>query len=354
MKTWQLLKKNPDQFNRYFVKEYIIKAARKFFEEKNYHELESPILAPALPQERYLDVLSTDIKLADGSVKKTYLIPSTERYNKIILAAGLGNHFVITKVFRGLEDIGPNHSPEFTMMEWYDLDCTYNDLMKDCEVLINLMKKTIDEKFGAEHSAKLIYADQEIDLTPPWPRISISEALEKFCNVKFADIQTLDQIKTAAKLKGYDASNDNDWQSIFEFAFLNEIENNLPKDKPCFLYDFPRIMCPLVKVKESNPLVCEKVELYIAGKEIANGYTELRDWEEQDKRFKEEQAARIELGKDPVAFDHELVEALKSGLPAVAGIGMGLDRLAMIFANARNIAEINYFPAVEFFDKDEE
>ena len=350
MKTWQLLKNNPDLFGRYFIKEYIIKAARKYFVDKNYHELESPILASALPQERYLDVLSTNITLAGGAVKKAYLIPSTETYNKKVLAAGLGNHFVITKVFRGLEDIGPNHSPEFTMMEWYDLNSTYVDLMKDCEELIILMKENIDKNFKAKYSPIIHYGDYNIDLTPPWPRISVSEALIKYSNLKLEDIQTLDQIKSAAKLKGHTIDDKDDWETIFELIFMNDIETNLPNDKPIFIYDYPRILCPLTKVNESNPLVCEKVELYIAGKEIANGYTELRDWEEQEKRFKEEQAARILLKKDSILFDSDLVEALKSGIPPVAGMGMGIDRLAMIFANAQNISEINYFPATELFE----
>jgi elongation factor P--beta-lysine ligase len=350
MKTWQLLKKNPDQFGRYYIKEYIIKAARKYFEDKNYHELESPILASALPQERYLDVLSADIKLANGLVKKAYLIPSTETYNKKILAAGLGNHFVITKVFRGLEDVGPSHSPEFTMLEWYDLNCTYNDLMRDCEELILSIKRYIDSKFNSKPSSIIQYRKMNIDLSSPWPRISVSEALEKFSKIKLENIQTLDQIKKIAKSKGFDISESDDWESIFELIFLNEVEPNLPKNKPCFVYDYPRILCPLTKVNELNPLVCEKVELYIAGKEIANGYTELRDWKEQERRFKEEQVARIKLRKEPVAFDSDLIEALKSGLPPVAGIGMGLDRLAMIFANANDISEVNYFPATELFD----
>jgi elongation factor P--beta-lysine ligase len=121
MKTWQKLKENPSLFQRYYVKEYIIKAIRKFFENRKYHELESPILAPALPQEHYLNLLTVKINSKNGNGKNTYLIPSTERYNKIILAGGLGNHFTISKVFRDLEETGSNHIPEFTMCEWYHL-----------------------------------------------------------------------------------------------------------------------------------------------------------------------------------------------------------------------------------------
>jgi lysyl-tRNA synthetase class 2 len=350
LKTWQQLKANPDLFPRYFVKEYLIKAVRQFFEARNYHELESPILAGALPQERYLNVLSTQIDLKDKSAKTAYLIPSTETYNKKILAAGLGEHFVITKVFRGLEDIGPNHSPEFTMLEWYHLNATYKDLMTDCEELFVHIKKYLDTKFNREHTLKFTFQGQEIDLTPPWDRLSITEALEKFCNLKLSEIQSLEQIKAAAEAKGYRPLPGDDWQAIFELIFANEIEPKLSESKPTFLYDYPKVMGPLTKVNAENPLVCEKVELYIAGREIGNGYTEQLNAEEQEQRFLQEQSARKELGLPEVAFDYELVEALKSGLPDVAGIGMGLDRIAMILADAKSIAEVNYFPATEMFE----
>jgi lysyl-tRNA synthetase class 2 len=110
------------------------------------------------------------------------------------------------------------------------------------------------------------------------------------------------------------------------------------------------MLCPLTKVKVSDRLVCEKVELYILGKEIANGYTELSDWQEQQKRFEEERTARKRMGMSEIKLDSDLVEAIKSGIPPVAGIGMGIDRLAMLFADAKSIAEINFFPATEMFE----
>lgn len=350
MQTWQKLKNDPTLFNRYFVKEYVIRAVRKFFEDRKYHELEAPILASSLPQERYLDVLETKLELRGEAKPRTaYLIPSTETWNKKILAAGLGEHFVITKVFRALEAIGPNHSPEFTMLEWYHLNATYFDLMSDCEELVNKINNYLNEKFEKPASNVIKYQGQEIDLTPPWPRFSIPELLEKYVDVKLEDIQTLEQIRKVAQDKGYKVYDEDDWQIIYEEIFLNEVEPHLPMNTPCFLYDFPRILCPLTAVNEKNPLVSQKVELYIVGKEIANGYTELRDWEEQKRRFDGEQIARAEMGRKPIAYDHQLVEALKSGLPDVAGIGMGIDRLAMIFADVENIADINYFPATELF-----
>jgi len=349
MKTWQLLKKNPHLFPRYYIKEYVIKACRKFFEDKEYHELESPILAGALPQERYIDVVTAHLGFKNGQINQAYLIPSTETFNKKILAAGLGNHFVISKVFRGLEDIGPSHSPEFTMLEWYDLGKTYVDLMNNCEDLINYINGFINSK-TKRPGKSISYKGNKIDLSTPWPRKSVDELLNEHSSESLSKIDTLESITKCAKSKGYTISADDDWQSIFELIFLNEVEPNLPKDKPCFVYDYPRILCPLTKPSDKNAAVCEKVELYMGGFEIANGYTELLDADEQLKRFNEESTARKKLGKENIRIDLDLIDALRSGLPPVAGMGMGLDRLAMIFADASSISEINYFPANEMFE----
>ncbi|MEP7103109.1 MAG: amino acid--tRNA ligase-related protein [Candidatus Dojkabacteria bacterium] len=354
MKTWQLLKQNPELFERYFVKEYIIKACRKFFENKNYHELESPLLTPYLPQERYMDPMRVDLELKGQKLKKeVYITPTTERYNKVLLSAGFGEHFVITKVARDLEDISPNHGPEFTMLEWYHLDANYKDMMDDTEDLIisildYLKKHSKLDKFS--NGYKLTFQGQEIDFSKGWDRLSVSDALEKFAGLKLESIQTLEQIKEAAIKKGHTVEGVEDWQALFELIFITDIEPNLSKTKPTFIYNYPKILGPLTKPNVENPLVCEKVELYIAGKEIANGYTELTDGNLLEQNFKEEEGARKKLGKDSITFDNDLVDAVKSGMPEVGGVGMGLDRLAMIFTDAKNIAEVNFFPATEWFE----
>lgn len=350
MKTWQKLKKDPKLFRRYFVKEYIISAARKFFEDRGYHELESPIFAFALPQERYLDPFRTSIQLPNSRKEEVYIIPTTETYNKKILAAGLGEHFVISKVARAMEDIGPNHSPEFTMLEWYHLNANYFDLMDDCEDLLRSMKQFVDKKLGREFSFEFLYQEHSIDISPGWDRVDLSLALEEHCDIKLSDIQDHKNFAEIMKSKGYNINFEEDWQTLFEWVFTSEIEGQFSSRRPTFVYNYPKQVCPLTKLNTENPLVCEKVELYIAGKEIANGYTELRDWKEQKRRFKEEQAARQKLGKRSIKFDYELIEALRSGIPPVAGIGMGLDRLAMIFANTKSISDVNYFPAQEWFE----
>jgi len=361
MATWLTLKKDPPLFQRYFIKEETIRAIRKFFEQRNYHELESPILTDSLPQERYLDILETKIDFSNGSSKTAYLLPSTEKFNKKMLAAGLGNHFVITKVFRALEEISPNHSPEFTMLEWYEVGCDYINLMDSTEELVKEIishlnnkfkirnsKSETNSKFQNQNSKLITYQGQTINFSQPWDRFNVRELLEKYSGIKLEDIQDLEKFREIAIAKGHSVNINDDWQTIFEIVFSSEVEPNFSKDKPTFVYDFPRILCPLTKVKESDSLVSEKVEIYIAGKEIGNGYTELTDWEEQEKRFKEEQLEREKLGKKPIAYDQDFVDAIKSGMPEVAGIGIGLDRLVMILADAKSISDINFFPASEW------
>lgn len=352
--TWKLLKRNPHLFQRYFIKEYLIHACREFFLNRSYHELESPILTPALPQERYMNPLSTNVTFGNGTTKKLYITPTTETFNKKILAAGLGEHFVITKVARGLEEIGNNHNPEFTMLEWYHLNATYKDIMNDCEELFRYIKTHLDKKFkdNPPHANylfgnQIFYNGETIDISEGWIRLSVPEALESI-GIKLEDIQDIEVFRRVAKDRGYNVSDTDDWQILFELIFASEIEPTFSKTKPTFVYNYPKIMCPLTQANSENPLVCEKVELYISGKELGNGYTELRDWEEQYKRFKIEEQARKDAGLEAIEFDHDLIDALKEGLPDVAGIGIGLDRIAMLFANAKYISEINYFPGSDW------
>ncbi|MCS7318042.1 MAG: hypothetical protein NZZ41_07050 [Candidatus Dojkabacteria bacterium] len=360
-KTWQILKKDKSLFQRYFVKEFLIKACRKFFEDRDYHELESPILAPALPQEAYLDVLETNIQTKSGS-KTVYIIPTTERYNKIILAAGLGNHFVITKVIRGTEEITTNHSPEFTMLEWYHLNGNYMDLINDFIQLIRFSHRFVYDQLYKEKQKKLFpinvtakyqpiiqFHGYHIDISIDPYIISIPDYLKEIINVDLEIIQSDINFRNFMLRRGYVVTEEYSWQEMFEMLFATEIEPTLPKDRIVCVVDYPKQVCVLTKQKSTNPLVCERVEIYLAGLELANGYTELLDWQIQKENFDIQLKLREKIGLKKINYDYELLQALKEGLPNVAGIGMGIDRLAMIYANANSISEINYFPISEWF-----
>jgi lysyl-tRNA synthetase class 2 len=178
-------------------------------------------------------------------------------------------------------------------------------------------------------------------LEKPFARLSISEALSKYSGIELGQIQDLKTFQKIALKKHYSNASEYDWQTIFELIFANEIEPHIIPDKPCFLFDYPKQLCPLTKIKSGNSLVAEKVELYIGGKEIGNGYSEQTDWETQKLRFEDEKIARKAMNKKNVAFDSELIEALKHGMPEAAGMGLGIDRLAMILSNSQSINQVN-------------
>lgn len=351
MKTFQKLRENPELFERYFVKEYTIHAIREFFLGKGFHELESPILSDALPQERYLDVLETKIELQNGENKSAYLIPSTETWNKRILAAGIGNHFTVSKVFRGLEGISPNHAPEFTMLEWYETDKTYIDLMSTTEELIRFILDYInakDMKKFKYQNYTIKYQGQKINFASSFNKFSVDELMKNYLDVGVNEVAVESGMKKLASNLSIVFNNSHSWQDLFDIIFSDYIEPKLPLDKPSFIYDYPSQMCPLTKTSALNPLVSEKVELYIAGKEVANGYTELLDPDLQRMNFEREQAEREKLGKRPVKLDEDIINALEMGLPDVSGIGLGIDRLVMILTNSESISDVNYFPASEW------
>lgn len=363
MKTWQLLKNNPALFQRYFVKEFLIQSIREFFLERNYHELESPILTNALPQERYLNALSTEIKTGKKTVT-AYITPTTETYNKKILAAGLGDHFVITKVARGMEEIGENHLPEFSMLEWYHTNGRYIDLMDDLVELLHYITKNISLKLEKEKSIGrfsiddslilrlrngiLLNKKDEININQPFEKYSINSLLQKFAGFQLEEIQDIFTFREKCRELDIKIGEDESWQICFEMLFAQIIEPELPKDKPYFLYDYPKQVCVLTAESETNPLVCERLEFFIAGKELANGYTELLDYVLQKANFDKEEKAREAMKLEKINYDYDLIEAIKSGISPVAGIGMGLDRLAMLLAGANTISEINYFPATDW------
>jgi elongation factor P--beta-lysine ligase len=366
MKTWQLLNKNPELWSRYFAKEIVIKSIRKFFEMRKYHELESPILAPMLPQERYLNVIETK-EVLNGVNDKFYVIPTTERYNKIALVAGIGNHFVITKVARGAEQLSKNHAIEFTMLEWYEVEHDYFDLMTSVEELILYVKNEID-KFYTEKNIHinipltfpsphyktgefLEVNNRIVELTPNWNRFEINELFKNYVGIDLTNFEhNLENLIKHSSHLELNFNGISDFQEGFELIFDKFIQDQIDHSRPYFLYNYPKVMAPLTK-KDSSGKFAQKVELYIAGKEIANGYTELTDGNELEANFKVEQQARKKLGLADVNFDHELVEAIKTGMPEVAGIGMGIDRLVMLLTGCNSIADINLFPSNEWLNQ---
>jgi lysyl-tRNA synthetase class 2 len=287
----------------------IVQAIRDFFLQRDYLEVETPYRIPAPAPESHIDAVP-----ADG----WFLHTSPELCMKRLLAAGYPRIFQVCHCWREGER-GSRHIPEFTMLEWYRAGTDYQGLMEETEALIQSVARHLGRR------GRLAYGGRRIALASPWPRITVSEAFARYAHTAMA-----------AALE----------QDLFDEIMVRDIEPQLGLDKPVFLYDYPAERGSLARLRADNPSVAERFELYIAGLELANGFSELNDAEEQRARFLHEEAYRRALGKRPYPAPEKFLEELRD-MPAAAGIALGVDRLVMLFVGAATIDEVVAFPPEE-------
>lgn len=313
--------------------------------------METPLLAKYPALEVYLESMETAVVDEKGRRFPAYLITSPEFALKKLLAAGFNKIFQLGKVFRDNEPWGGTHNPEFTMLEWYRVGVDYTGVIEDTERLIcHLLKNLQLERFQILDSRFLAYQGRELDLTPPWLRLSMREAWEKYAGVNLDEYLNKEKMFELVKQKNYIAKTEDSFDDLFFKIFLSEIEPRIAAvNRPVFLYDYPIQMAALSRKKKEDTRYAERVELYIAGLELANGYSELIDWKEQEERFKENQAQRGHLGKKEYNIDNDFISALKAGLPECAGIALGVDRLAMLLLDAESIEGVMPFFAGDLF-----
>lgn len=325
----------------------IIKLIRRFFDDRGFLEIDSPLLARYGNLEPNLNLLKTEISEANGKKHQAYLITSPEYSLKKFLSAGFSKIYQLGKCFRNGEPWNETHNPEFTLLEWYEAGKNYLDLMERAE---ELMEFLMEDLFAGETSQELKYQNQTINLTSPWARLSMREAWQKYAGVGLNDFLTHDTMRSLAKKKGYTVKADDSFDDLFFKIFLSEIEPRfIELNQPVFLYDYPVQLAALSQIKKDDPCYAERFELYLGGLELANACTELIDAAEQEKRFKNDQAKMTNLGKEVLEIDQDFMSALKSGLPKCAGIALGVDRLIMLLTDSKDISEIMPFTTKEIF-----
>ena len=284
-----------------------IKTIRRFFDAQGFHEIIAPVLNHAIPIEEHITPFTTVWKTIDGE-RHMYLPASPERALKLALANGVGNCYSIGHSFRNLEQVGPHHSPEFLMLEWYRADATAHDIMRDSQKLIRFLCHP--ERSAAESKDS-------------FPRLSL---LDLFLRHTGFDLRTGDLL-THMRQKGYQTAGAT-WHELFDQLFLNEIEPHLPKE-PFFLVDFPKRISPLCKAKEHDPLIADRFELYFNGIEIGNGNTE-----ETDSNLVRAEFERLSREKH-MPIDEEFLSALDSlHGKSYAGIGIGVERLNLVLGTS--------------------
>jgi lysyl-tRNA synthetase class 2 len=295
--NWPLIRREKNLRQR----AHILQGIRQYFNEKGYLEVETPYRIPAPAPESHIDAIPS------GS---WFLHTSPELCMKRMMAAGYGKIFQICRCWRDRER-GNLHLPEFTLLEWYRAGADYFSLMEECEGLLPF----VAEAMGL--GQKIIFRNHEIDLSKPWRRIPVKEAFRCY---------TQTSVNEALKL------------GLFDEMMVQDIEPKLGLAKPTFIYDYPAERGALARLKQEDPTLAERFELYIGGLELANGFSELVDSEEQGKRFHIENANRQSYGKPIYPIPDKFLAELDQ-MPPSAGIALGVDRLVMIFLDVERIDE---------------
>ena len=277
-------------------------------------EVDTPILSHFGISDPYIQSLTTT-SAADSNAL-LYLHTSPEFCMKRLLAAGSGSIYQIAHVFRN-EEVGKRHNTEFTMLEWYRTGFDYYQLMDEVGELLNAI--------GLDVPARMTYAEAFKQTLAINPHTLATSELQALC------IQ-----------QGWEDAQD-DRHALLDFLFSEAVIKNLDLSKPLFIYDYPECMSALATLKSSEPVVSERFELFIAGMEIANGFNELTDADEQLRRFEAELVTRRNKGLAEPPIDKYFVAALESGLPECSGVAVGIERLLMVLSEKDDINEVSTF-----------
>lgn len=309
----------------------IVRAMRSFLDSRGFMEVETPTLQPL-----YGGAAARPFTSHYHTLDQTfYLRIADELYLKRLIVGGFERVYEICKDFRN-EGIDGRHSPEFTMIEFYIAYADYNDVMELTEQMI---VQCAQEALG---TTSFTYAGHEIDLTPPWPRVTLRKALLDATGIDYLEVRDQDELLKEARRLGADVQPNDVWPRIIDELMKTFVRPNLIQ--PTFLIDYPVALSPLAKRSPDNPDVVERFQPFIAGVEAGNAFTELNDPLDQLSRFLEQVRDREAGDEDAMPIDEDYVNALMHGMPPTGGFGLGVDRLVMLFTDQQNIREVILFP----------
>ena len=326
---------NPEVKKTFELRTKIIKKIREILDEKGYLEVETPTLniipggAAARPFITYHNAL--DIEM--------YLRIATELYLKRLIVGGFDKVYEMGKNFRN-EGIDIKHNPEFTCMELYSAYDDYNDMMNITEEIFSKIAKDI---FG---TTKINYQETEIDLTPSWKRITMIDSIKEVTGIDFNKIESDEEaLEIVKKLEIEYDENKITRGELINLVFEEKVEKTLIN--PTFICDYPVEVSPLTKRKKEDPRLTERFELFINGGEYANAYSELNDPIDQYERFKKQLEAREAGDEEANMLDEDFITALEYGMPPTGGLGIGIDRMIMLFTNSESIRDVLFFPTMK-------
>lgn len=309
----------------------LIKAIRDFLDDRGFLEVETPVLHPvyggaaARPFITHHNQLHQDL----------YLRIALELYLKRLIVGGYERVYEIGRNFRN-EGVDRFHNPEFTMLELYQAYADYEDMMELFETMLAFVAERL------YNSTSIEYQGQIIDLTPPWPRITMRDAILERTGIDIREARTLEALNDAVRSRGLRLDRKPTWAKQVDELFSEYVEPHLIQ--PTFIIDYPRELSPLAKARPGDPDFVERFEAFIIGAEMANAFSELNDPFEQEQRFLDQLRAAAAGDEEAMQMDVDFLNALTYGMPPTGGLGSGIDRLTMLFTNQTTIREVILFP----------
>ena len=328
---------NKDVKDTFIKRSKILAAIRSYLASQDFMEVETPILvsnaggAAARPFETHFNALDEDFKLRI----------SLELYLKRLIVGGLERVYEIGRVFRN-EGLDTRHNPEFTLMELYQAYTDYHGMMDLTE---NLYRFVAQEVLG---TTTIVYNGVEMDLSKPFPRITMVDAVKQYAGVDFNEIHTLAEARSIAKEKGVEFEERHKKGDILNLFFEEFVEEQLIQ--PTFIMDHPIEISPLTKKKPENPEYVERFEFFMNGWEMANAYSELNDPIDQRERFRAQEELLAQGDEEANHTDEDFLNALEIGMPPTGGIGFGIDRMCMLMTDSAAIRDVLLFPTMKSLD----
>jgi lysyl-tRNA synthetase, class II len=302
----------------------MVASIRRRLDEDGFVEVETPILQPRYGG-AFADPFVTHSNELDAEL---YLRIATELYLKRLIVGGLDRVYELAKDFRN-ESVSYKHAPEFTMVEWYEAYADYTDTMVRIE---NLVAGVAQDVLG---TTKATFRGHEVDLAPPWRRLKLIDALE----AEGLWSRDPDELRAALDARDVDTKADESWAQLVDHALSSFVEPKLIE--PTILHDYPVELSPFARATDDDPSIVERFEYFVGGMELGNAFTEINDSDEQAERFAQQAAQAGGEQGDP-----DYVEALAYGMPPTGGLGLGIDRLAMVLTGSDNVRDVVLFPQV--------
>jgi len=322
---------NPDVRRTFVTRARLVSAIRRYLDDAGFLEVETPILQPI-----YGGAAARPFVTFHNQLKQElFLRISFELYLKRLLVGGIERVYEIGRDFRN-EGISFKHNPEFTQLEFYEAYTDYHGMMRRCEDMIAAAALALNGH------TRLTYQGQDLDLAPPWRRITMRDAIRDAIGLDYADYPDAASLAEAMRARGHQPDPNSNRGKLIESLFAAHVEPNLIQ--PTFILDYPVEISPLAKKKDGDPSTVERFEYFIGGMEMGNAFSELNDPLDQLQRFLDMGRALDAGDEDAQPLDEDFVTALCYGLPPTGGFGTGIDRLAMLFTDQPTIREVILFP----------